>query len=56
MIVPCENSYELDPLLAMCPINFALLDFIHLIIYFVNNTNFEVSQYAVFSILSLCSP
>jgi len=47
-VVPCEDSYELDPLFAVCPINFALLDFIHLIIYFVSNTNFETSQYAVY--------
>jgi hypothetical protein len=51
IVVPCEVSYELDPLLAMCPINFVLLDFIRLIIYFVSNTNFEAAQYAVFSIL-----
>ena len=51
MVVPCEDSYELDPLLAMCPINFILHDFIRLIIYFVSNTNFEASHYAVFSIL-----
>jgi hypothetical protein len=51
MVVLCDDSYELDPLLGMCPINFDLLDFIRLIIYFVSNTNFEASQYAVFSIL-----
>ena len=33
MVVPCEESCELDPLLAMCPINFALLDSIRLIIF-----------------------
>jgi len=51
IVVPCEVSYELDPLFAMCPINFVLLDFICLVIYFVSNTNFETSKYAVFSIL-----
>jgi hypothetical protein len=51
MVVPCEGSYELDPLLAVCPINFALLDFIRLILYFVSKTNFEAAHYTVFCIL-----
>jgi hypothetical protein len=48
MVVPCEGSYELDPLLAVYPINFALIDFIRLILYFVSKTNFEASQYYSF--------
>jgi hypothetical protein len=48
MVVPCEGSYELDRLLAVYPINFALLDFIRLILYSVSKTNFEASQYSSF--------
>jgi hypothetical protein len=50
MVVPCEDSYELDPLRVMCSINFALRDFIRPLIHFMINTYFEASQFAVFSI------